>query len=706
MIIELKMKCWRQHLDRVINFTSGLNAIRGANEAGKTSTMMAVNYCLWGVKAVPLPLEELVTWGRNAKELSVEVIVSVNGELYHFKRSKAGAECNHSGGVVTGQNEVTKFATELMKADADLASKLMFASQKGLNSLLDTGTAALSGYIEDLAGMDLFDTLLDRIARKWVTGPTTAIDNAIANLKLTVDAGIPAAPDVSDLNADIERIEANVTRNEASLIAARRHLTDVSDAYSDAKAKADQGVALASALGRATSANDNRKVQLEAAKRQAAVVVDVARMTALEQAIADETLNKVRFDTYTKFSALQANYPEDTWEGTFESLENERREVSNKVLALSDSSKKTESDIRVLDAKRVTSSVCGFCNQDMSKFPEVAAKNAQIEADIEAKSVALKDTYKQLSEQREYLDALDELIAVQKPFERFATANAKDVDADTNVVPWKLTWIGDVPQAAQNTQAMAVELETLKATERAANLAAAKIEPLEQQLNEDAVNIVALKAQLAELPDVANLEELAKSKQEAELSVTTLEACIKELVGKVQTIETHKSRLFAEHKIAERNFEAAKVALAEKEKERDELLANNLLVKKIKAARPVVAAKLWSIVLASTSQMFSKMRGEASVVTKGTDSFLVNNRPVKVLSGSATDLLGLALRVSLIKTFIPECSILALDEPMAASDDDRTLSMLGFMSSVDFQQVLLVTHESVSETVANNLIMI
>jgi len=43
---------------------------------------------------------------------------------------------------------------------------------------------------------------------------------------------------------------------------------------------------------------------------------------------------------------------------------------------------------------------------------------------------------------------------------------------------------------------------------------------------------------------------------------------------------------------------------------------------------------------------------------------------------------------------------------MHGCDEERSESMLGFLKSVDFRQTLLVSHESVSESVADNLIVL
>jgi DNA repair exonuclease SbcCD ATPase subunit len=143
---------------------------------------------------------------------------------------------------------------------------------------------------------------------------------------------------------------------------------------------------------------------------------------------------------------------------------------------------------------------------------------------------------------------------------------------------------------------------------------------------------------------------------------------------------------------------------ASKREQVDTMRFNNALLKKVRAARPIISDKLWNTVLASVSTAFSRLRGEPSVVTKSKDGFTVNGKAVELLSGSTLDLLGLAIRTSLVKTFIPHCPFLVLDEPSAACDIDRTTTMLGFIHASGFDQVILVTHEDISQSVADNLI--
>ena len=144
--------------------------------------------------------------------------------------------------------------------------------------------------------------------------------------------------------------------------------------------------------------------------------------------------------------------------------------------------------------------------------------------------------------------------------------------------------------------------------------------------------------------------------------------------------------------------------VAEYQADIESLTFNNALMKKMRALKPGITDHLWNIVLAAVSNFFTQLRGENSVVTKDSDGFKVNGRSVKSLSGSTIDVLALSVRVALTKTFIPNSPLLVLDEPAHGCDTDRTASMLGFLASIGFTQLLVASHDELSEAVADNVI--
>ena len=124
----------------------------------------------------------------------------------------------------------------------------------------------------------------------------------------------------------------------------------------------------------------------------------------------------------------------------------------------------------------------------------------------------------------------------------------------------------------------------------------------------------------------------------------------------------------------------------------------------MREARPVVANKLWALVLGAVSEFFSAMRGQPSVVTRGADGFMVDGHAVATLSGSTKDILGLAIRIALTRTFLPGISLLMLDEPNAAMDDERTANVLGFLGGAGFNQIIVVSHDEMTVDVADHVV--
>ena len=177
----------------------------------------------------------------------------------------------------------------------------------------------------------------------------------------------------------------------------------------------------------------------------------------------------------------------------------------------------------------------------------------------------------------------------------------------------------------------------------------------------------------------------------------TLRTKLKEKVDNRSTLEAHQKECV-------RRYESAKERIKEYEEDLKKLAFNNNLLKKMRGLKPAITDHLWNTVLSAVSNFFSQLRGENSVVSKDNGGFKVNGKGIESLSGSTLDVLALSVRVALTKTFIPHMSFMALDEPAHGCDNDRTASMLGFLSSVGFNQILVASHDELSEAVADSVI--
>jgi exonuclease SbcC len=63
MFLRLKLTNFRQHTDRELRFERGLIALRGLNEAGKTTVLEAIAYAMFGTTALRESIDDVVSWG-------------------------------------------------------------------------------------------------------------------------------------------------------------------------------------------------------------------------------------------------------------------------------------------------------------------------------------------------------------------------------------------------------------------------------------------------------------------------------------------------------------------------------------------------------------------------------------------------------------------------------------------------------------------
>lgn len=692
MIKKLELTCFGKHVSSTIDFTSGLSVLRGANEAGKSTMLNGISYALFGTRVLPGPLEDMATWGHNVRDLKV---VLHYGD-YVISRSKAGAEVTAMGQTfVTGQVEVTRWCEQLLGADATTANSLMFANQMGLRGILNSGPKATSVLIEDLAEFKIFDEILEAAEHKLSLGSAAIQEDRLRNMLEQIQAlpvvEEPAKPNASAMDDEIATLSGKVNDEQTELA----KLNELYQAELCVRAERDR---IWDECTRIDTAHN--ELLWEAAK----VVVhgEVRPTTDLETEIADATEHATVLEAYQKFLALPLPVYTD------------RAKVEAAVKDCQDTIKRAEAD-RVAavmarteaKAKLVTSSVCGFCNQDVSNFPEVALKNAALQKVIEAAeeqektASALRD-YEHLSQAltKGVFDQEADILRKVRGIEQF-------VERDDTVVPVKITWKGQAPSmVAPDVQALKAELAKIRAQNDAILKGRAKLETLSEQREKLATQRQALNRKhnalvIMEVHEFQGIVlQMGKLEMEIAGTKTRVEALVQE---KVLAQQTYNEQV-RQWKQAVEQRRVLEDRVAETRKEIDTLAFNNGLVKKVRAARPTIGNTLWTMVLMSVSKIFSAMRGEESLVTKGKEGFLVNGKPISCLSGSTQDLLGLAVRVSLVKMFVPNSSFLILDEPSAACDQDRTNALLGYVAASGFEQVIMVTHNQLSESFADTLI--
>lgn len=710
MIKQLTLTNFRKHECTSLSFGPGLTAIRGLNESGKTTLTEAITYALFGSKALRTPLADTVTWGKPESSLQVSLTLEVGGKDYLFTRGKSGAEALDGSGtvIVTGQNDVSNYTSHLLGVDVQAASRLMMASQNGLRGALEQGPKATAQAIEELADFDLFDRLIERMQEKLLLGSPALLEGRMKQAEETLaNTPDPVKPDAKGTEAAVALHEVAIAQNNATIAEIEPKLLELSSRVDRAEVAQRMHEGIVNDLRRANEQRDLHVEQRKANEVKAARVVDEAEIAALRDQVRDAEAHNKRLALYGAFEICQTLYQNwarsnPVWEGDKASFDAEIKAVSDSLQTARKQKADLEGDIKALHSQRITASACGLCGKDVSELPQVIEKNAELTRLVGEAAALVSQLSQDIAEKAETLADLEVVRAQDSKMSRELTGFS-DLQYDHSTVPPTVSWVGAVPVAAsaEDCKGRLDELENLKVGVASAT---AKVSALTDSLTEDDDRIARLEAQLIEYPAVGDVSDLKKEVQDLANAKGHSSFSNSELTREIEGLRRILQQAEMEFNAASDRKAAAAAQVTQARAELDELAFNNTLLKKIRGARPIIADKLWALILTSASSLFSSSRGEKSVVSKSSDGFSVNGQAVESLSGSTLDLLGLSIRISLIKTFLPCCPFLILDEAAANMDEARTRAMLALVVSANFSQSILVTHEDISESVADNLV--
>ncbi len=704
MINSITLTNFKQHENLTIAFGTGFTAIRGANESGKSTILLAIAYALFGTKAIPDSLDDTVTWGSPVGTLRVDLDFTIDGVPHKVRRSKASCQLDYADQTVTGQVEVTNFVARLLKVDAGAAARLTIANQSAIRGALEAGPKATTELIERLSEFDQIDKLIEIMQEKLTLGNTATATAAIAaaadDLARAKELAVPV--DSVAAQARIDAAGFEFADAMAELDGAEKTQAAAQETHSQLREKAVTRDNLVRDVTRAQTAQRAAQQKLDAIAVPEMPRDLEVKTDALRKQIADaERADKVSA-VYAKVSAFMTPPKGPFYEGTLADLSAELAQTQVSDQALRDSLTTLKSDLKLLAAK-LTHGTCTFCGKDFSGVPEVAARNADTTAKITATEEAIKATYVAVEESAEELAGLRSVDKAHRAVIQAAAVGGDDVELVGEELPQYLNWVGPKVGEVTDVASLKDQISALQASAVAYNTAVVRRDEAVQAVIASELAVEDCQRALDRCPEV--LLDVAQTALDAARCATRAARAAADEAR--STLDAH-TRALADQKAAHERavIELARVSgrLQTLQTQLVELEFNNALLKKVRACRPLLADKLWTLVLAASSSYFSDIRGVKSRVTKTSDGFMIDGHPVSSMSGSTLDALGLAIRVALVRTFLPSSPFLVLDEPSSAMDGDRTGNMLGFLSKAGFSQIILVTHEDVSETVADHIV--
>lgn len=671
-----------------LDFSPGLNALRGANEAGKSTIYRAVMYAFVGSRSLPLSLEETVTRGKPISSLKVKLCMQHNGTTYTITRSKSGAELVDEATLrVSGQAEVTKYVEQLLNANADILSKIPVASQNAIRGALEGNQAV--ALIEKLAGVGLIDELVTGIQDKLPSGSTKLMEAQYADMAALPEPSLDLAPYKAALATELGAL--------AVIQALPLQAAEVLKLAEAAEVEARKAVAAEEAL--VNSRNYLRK-EMVALESQLSQVSEAPTDHTVEwaAAAAKQAMEGSLAAAYTKFSAYkvsEAFMPQGLDMAAAEATARQTLQAAAAKLQAA------RTEVQVQKAMLITQTACGLCGKDLTDVPEVVTKNSAAQLKIVEAEAAVQEAEAEIAEATSDLNDIASVKSEVTKVELLHAQLADFTQLDTTTLPPILRWVAEIPGNPDRTDYAALQRgynSKLSAHQRAqAAREAAQVRMDEAQAwwaengaaRDVSEHLAALEAANQARADV----------RDAERKVDAAERAVDMAKLNLKSHTDYLAQLYVA-------YEANKATMVKLRSDIAEVVANNELIKALREARPAIAAKLWQVVLSAVSRHFSAIRGVASVVGVKEGKFLVDGFTAEAVSGSTLDALGLAIRVALGKTFLPTVDFLMLDEPGSGMDDERETAMLGLLASVGYAQVVVVTHSTLADSYAASVLTV
>lgn len=698
MIKRLKLKNFGCHPDLEVTFGRGLQMIKGANEAGKSTLILALVYAFGGARALPKTLARMVTWGQPEASLRVELDFDHAGQAFSIVRHKNGAELRGPGVTASGQDEVTKFVNGLFGITQDMLPKLLLARQSGLQESLAAGTT--STLIEKLSNVGLIDELIDLVQTELPCGNLKPIQ---ALLEAESAHLAPARPDTAALETEALEAEGKGKAVQSQVAESGKELALLDAA--GARRVVDQAAAVRKSLDTTEAALRASVATLEGLPPpdEAPSQLDSLRR---QQATADEAAAKqqVLQDAWERFGRLPSG--DTVWEGSLDGLKKAGLAAQARVANAATTLAQIAKDLGVAEGSLIKSGECGFCGKVLDDVPEVIQRNRALQEQIQSLTDRKVETTNGQRDAQTEAAALESIHTVHQSRETgVARIPEHLLTADRSTVPHTYTWAGpdmSVPAVFPTFKAaILAEEQRLKAASDAA-LRRASVEAAVEAQTEA---LTASTLQLVELDTAKAKDTLDR----AGALVSQMEALQATQRRHEETAAAARQSIAMVMRTYEEQERAHKASLGRREDLKATLATmakHNTIVTKLRDARPEVARQLWASVEGAISHHFSRIRGVASTVTRSPEGFLVDGHLIDDHSGSTMDSLGLATRIGLTKTFLPNCRFMLFDEPAAAASDEREANMLGALAGADYDQIIMVTHSNLADSFADNIIQI
>jgi exonuclease SbcC len=402
---RIRLRNFRPYADADLDLRDGVTVIHGLNGSGKSSLLEACFFALYGSKALPGTLDEVVTNG--ADETEIDLWFTHDGASYHVHRRlrqsgdrTSTADCTLDGPDVTveGARDVRGFVADLLRMDAEAFVNCAYVRQGEVNQLINASPDQRQDVIDDLLQLGRLEEYRERAAtarlgvedvRSEKRGELSKVASQIEakeaeNLHGRLD---DLETDLSDVNDRIDRYEqqrekAERTKDEAEAIL-EEHETK-RERLDEVEAEIEE---LEASIREAESERETRRERIREARE---------RIDELEAAI-DERLDAAGLDGATtsaierrreELTAREESVREARTEANASAtgLDNQATNLAEKAEDLID--RADRADERAAESREAARAAEESAEEHESRIEELAAEEADLVAAFEDAPVA------------------------------------------------------------------------------------------------------------------------------------------------------------------------------------------------------------------------------------------------------------------------------------------------------------------------------
>ena len=683
MLRRLKLRNYRQHEDTVLEFVQGVNTIVGANGAGKSTLPEAIEFALFGAKALRDTGTAWITDGQKAG--SAVLTLDIKDVVYKVGRNATAAKVmdENNETLADYKANVTKYVGQLTGVNHAGFRLGHYVRQKELAAFSQLRAGKRQETIEKMLKINAVDRVLtllkadaDALDAKLKVLLSTAQDaDALAEELMGLEMEraalqpIDVVPLETTVTADRKALGA-VREKLAGLKAQREELAELRETLKDfAAAEADLSAAndeLRSFVPRCVESLENLQRKLKELQKSEVLK---AKMSSIEAELNRELP-----------VVTQPTKPDST-----------AADAATAAISVADGNLKTVSKLKGLTK-------CPTC------LTEIADVDAVIASLTEALDKARQDGKEPV---RLYAEASAEFAkndraysVYQAELKRRATLQTQLVNVEFSEDEKKQVEkeIAAVTEDNRTHERLSRNVEVLRTKVNALTRAAARRDELEKTFCETSLNDA--ESEAARLAETLGLkeEELQDTKKratEVTKAIAKLDGRIQELRKQVESAQTLRVTI---------TDTADRVAVLKYRHDLYQKFKKYLTAK----IRPMIGNVAEALFHRVTKNRFAsyQLSNDYEVILNTHQGYV---RKLSTISGSENDLANLCLRLAIAtlrsNRLVGNLGFIILDEISSSFDDDRTKQTLeGLLELKDvIPQIINITHKPVEVRYADRL---